>query len=499
MGEESHPHSYDLEIGEIILPSGHARQLTPEEVEKHLAGDDETVDFADWDETLHPRDDHGRFIAKDDLAEASHDDQKADELRARTNDPQERAKLEAAISDDGAPDSSGLEGSVLAAKPGGSDSRIPPSGTVIERTWKGDTYKVVVGDDGFFLKVDPHGVIPPTEKFDTLTQLAKAVTGAKSINGVVWWGLGKKGSKPSKPKPGKKPSKPPKAKGKSAGIWSKPAKKLPPPDEGAMKEAGFRTRAGGGWESKDIQLTGPRAREVLQVMMDHPSAMLQPDEADAVLEKLNVRFGTTIGKPGSKTKLMPHEKATMMGCRFSAVAAFAQMRALGMDKYVSTTVARPKSKNANGWFQMAKPDRVFVSSKHGKDHGISSLGKKHKDPKQNVWSWGRAVTATMIHETGHLLHNSAASSKFFGWCLKGFKGDKADGKFKWAKKEVGEEGLAALQAGWKAKEISKYGSSNALEFVAETFSRRCHGWPVSKPVMEVYRRLGGVELPGWEA
>ena len=50
-----------------------------------------------FDADKHPRGDDGRFIHKDDIAAAATDPQKAEALRAKVTDPEQRAKLDAAI------------------------------------------------------------------------------------------------------------------------------------------------------------------------------------------------------------------------------------------------------------------------------------------------------------------------------------------------------------------------------------------------------------------
>lgn len=52
-----------------------------------------------WDEAMHPRDDKGHFIPKDELTAAKTDTAKADELRAKTTDPVQRHRLDAIIAD----------------------------------------------------------------------------------------------------------------------------------------------------------------------------------------------------------------------------------------------------------------------------------------------------------------------------------------------------------------------------------------------------------------
>lgn len=50
-----------------------------------------------YDESKHPRDDHGRWIEKGDIARAKTDPRLAQQLRSRTTNPRERAKLDRAI------------------------------------------------------------------------------------------------------------------------------------------------------------------------------------------------------------------------------------------------------------------------------------------------------------------------------------------------------------------------------------------------------------------
>lgn len=50
-----------------------------------------------FDESKHPRDDHGRFVSGEDLQAAKSDPAKADELRNRVTNPEQRKKLEVAI------------------------------------------------------------------------------------------------------------------------------------------------------------------------------------------------------------------------------------------------------------------------------------------------------------------------------------------------------------------------------------------------------------------
>jgi hypothetical protein len=62
----------------------------------------------------------------------------------------------------------------------GKDPRIPPVGTKIVRPYKGEEYEVTVLADGFRWN---DGV------YSSLSKLASAITGAKSINGLLWFRL----------------------------------------------------------------------------------------------------------------------------------------------------------------------------------------------------------------------------------------------------------------------------------------------------------------------
>ncbi len=63
------------------------------------------------------------------------------------------------------------------------DPRLPSPGTVITKQYKGRELRVVVCDDG----VEFDGAMHPS-----LTALAKHVTGCRSINGRLFWGLSKR-------------------------------------------------------------------------------------------------------------------------------------------------------------------------------------------------------------------------------------------------------------------------------------------------------------------
>ena len=63
------------------------------------------------------------------------------------------------------------------------DPRLPSPGSVITKNYKGRELRVTVRDDGFELDGMIH---------DSLTALAKTITGCKSINGWLFWGLTKR-------------------------------------------------------------------------------------------------------------------------------------------------------------------------------------------------------------------------------------------------------------------------------------------------------------------
>jgi hypothetical protein len=71
-----------------------------------------------------------------------------------------------------------------AAKP--RDPRLPPACTVIEKTYKGKALQVEVLEAGFRFE---------KKVWTSLTAIAKAVTGAKSINGPLFFGIAKRAQK----------------------------------------------------------------------------------------------------------------------------------------------------------------------------------------------------------------------------------------------------------------------------------------------------------------
>jgi hypothetical protein len=60
------------------------------------------------------------------------------------------------------------------------DPRLPKPGTVLQRTWHGKTYEVTVNESDFIFK---------GRAYRSLSGLAREITGARSINGIAWFGL----------------------------------------------------------------------------------------------------------------------------------------------------------------------------------------------------------------------------------------------------------------------------------------------------------------------
>jgi hypothetical protein len=60
------------------------------------------------------------------------------------------------------------------------DARLPKPGTVLKRAWHGKTYEVTVNESDFTYAGDA---------YRSLTAVARAITKAKAINGVAWFGL----------------------------------------------------------------------------------------------------------------------------------------------------------------------------------------------------------------------------------------------------------------------------------------------------------------------
>ena len=70
---------------------------------------------------------------------------------------------------------------LTATLPRESDNRLPPPGTILQRTYKGAVVQVQVLDDGF----EHAGA-----KYRSLSAVAKAITGSH-VNGYAFFGLGK--------------------------------------------------------------------------------------------------------------------------------------------------------------------------------------------------------------------------------------------------------------------------------------------------------------------
>ena len=67
------------------------------------------------------------------------------------------------------------------------DPRLPSPGTVITKQYRRRELRVVVREDGLEFEGAMYG---------SLTELAKQITGCKSINGRLFWGLSKRARKP---------------------------------------------------------------------------------------------------------------------------------------------------------------------------------------------------------------------------------------------------------------------------------------------------------------
>jgi hypothetical protein len=96
----------------------------------------------------------------------------------------------------------------------------------------------------------------------------------------------------------------------------------------------------------------------------------------------------------------------------------------------------------------------------------------------NIWfgnpKQAALITATIIHEIGHVAHEAASPGIF--WDLKG-----------------GEGAASASGTGWvdAAFKVSQYGTKNPLEFVAEVFTGIVLGKTYDAKVMQAYQALGG--------
>lgn len=89
--------------GEFVRGKGYDGVWAGDEVVRYFDSDDSRIHKA-FDESLHPRDDHGRFVSKEAIHEAKSDPTKAAELRARVTNPAQRAKLDAALSEERKPE-----------------------------------------------------------------------------------------------------------------------------------------------------------------------------------------------------------------------------------------------------------------------------------------------------------------------------------------------------------------------------------------------------------
>ncbi len=74
-------------------------------------------------------------------------------------------------------------------EPGERDKRLPAVGSTITRVYKGTKYLVRVLDDGF----EYDG-----KQYKSLSRVAMEITGAKSINGFLFWQLGQYAKKAGK-------------------------------------------------------------------------------------------------------------------------------------------------------------------------------------------------------------------------------------------------------------------------------------------------------------
>ena len=79
------------------------------------------------------------------------------------------------------------------------DPRLPAAGTVLKRPYKGKEIRVTVLEEGFRWE---------RKEYRSLSALAAAITGAKSINGFLWFRMTEQ-----TPKPARKPASGPKGRG----------------------------------------------------------------------------------------------------------------------------------------------------------------------------------------------------------------------------------------------------------------------------------------------
>jgi hypothetical protein len=95
--------------------------------------------YKSFDPDKHPRNDHGQFVSKEDIAEAAHNPAKAKELREKTTRPDERKKLDKAIKEEKSEDTE------VAEKDPPKGSQRPKKGSV-DHTH--DTIKRLMGNKG---------------------------------------------------------------------------------------------------------------------------------------------------------------------------------------------------------------------------------------------------------------------------------------------------------------------------------------------------------------
>ena len=98
------------------------------------------------------------------------------------------------------------------------DPRLPAAGTVLVRPYKGKDYKVTVLEQGFRWE---------GEEYRSLSALAARISGAKSINGYLWFHLTGGDATAAKPK-GRKP------KEKAATQKETPAEPAPVPENATV-------------------------------------------------------------------------------------------------------------------------------------------------------------------------------------------------------------------------------------------------------------------------
>jgi hypothetical protein len=101
-------------------------------------------------------------------------------MSTKRKSPASKAKKPAAKKNTAAPATAAKD---VAREPKTRDPRLPKPGTVVQRVWHGKTYVVTVNESDFTFK---------EKAYRSLSGLAREITGAKSINGVAWFGLGER-------------------------------------------------------------------------------------------------------------------------------------------------------------------------------------------------------------------------------------------------------------------------------------------------------------------